>query len=50
MVYYQDFDWNVMFERDMHRLWMSPESLKELRLTLEADKSRLEKLPDTLLI
>ena len=39
-----------MFEKDMNRLWMSPESFKELRLTLEADKISLEKQPVTFLI
>ena len=38
-----------MFERNMYRLWISPESSKELRLTLEADKSPLEKQLGTLL-
>lgn len=36
--------------RDMHKLWMSPESFKELGLILETDKSPLENLPGTLLI
>ena len=33
----------------MPGLWMSPESLKELRLTFKASKSPLEKWPGTLL-
>ena len=40
----QDFDWNVVMERDMPGLWMSPENFKESRLTLEADKSKVNGL------
>ena len=46
----QDFDCNVMFERDMPGVWMSPESFKESGMTLKADKSPWEKQPGTLLI
>ena len=40
--------WNVMIKRDMPGLWMSPESLKESRLTLEANGSPLQKWPGSL--
>ena len=38
----RDFDWNVLSERDIPRLWMSakPEGMK---IGFEADKSPLEK-------
>lgn len=42
----QEFAWNVMPERDMPGLWISPERFKELRLTLEANKTSLEKEPE----
>ena len=37
-----------MSEGDIPGLWMSPEGFKELRLTFKADKSPLEKQPNTL--
>ena len=40
--------WNVLIERAMPGLCMSPESFKELWLTFEASKSPLEKWPGTL--
>ena len=30
--------WNDLFERDMHKFWMSPKSFKELKMTLEVNK------------
>ena len=39
-----------MSERDRSGLWVSPESIKELRLTLKADKGTLEKYPYTSII
>ena len=39
-----------MSETDMLRLWMSPQSFKECRLTSGALKSLLERQPGTLLI
>ena len=44
----QDFDWNVMPEGGMPGLWLLPESLEKLRLTLETSKGPLEKWPGTL--
>ena len=46
----QDLDWNVVFERDMPRLWMLSESFKEFRLPLQAYKSPLENQLGTLLV
>ena len=39
----RDFDWNVVPEGSMCGPWLSPESLKELRLTFKASESLLEK-------
>ena len=39
----QDFDWNIMPEGGMPGLWLLPESLEELKSTLETNKSPLEK-------
>ena len=47
----QDVDWNAMPEEGMHGLWLFPESLEELRSTLEANnKSPLEKCPGPCLV
>ena len=41
--------WNVLIERAMPGLCMSPENFQEFRLNFEASKSPLEKWPYTLL-
>ena len=46
----QDFDWNVMSEKDICTLWILSKSFKEIRLSLETNKILLEKQPGTLLI
>lgn len=45
----QDFDYNAMSKKVMHGCWISPVSLKELRLTFRANQSPLQKWSDTLL-
>lgn len=47
LFYYQGSDWNVILENDVHnQIW--PHSFKELRLTLQSQKSSLKNWPSTL--
>ena len=44
----QDSDWNLIPEGGMPGFWSLQKSFEELRLTLEANTSLLEKWPGTL--